>query len=334
MARPLRIVYEGAVYHITVRGNNRSNIFKTDQDRERFIIKLAESCRLYEIRLYLFCLMTNHVHLVLETPKANLSRFMLRLQTAYTVYFNRRHRQSGHLLQGRFGSSVVDEDEYILKLSRYVHLNPVYVKAHKNKPDRDRIQILRHYPWSSYRSYIGKCKRLDFIDYGPILAMMDKSKKKRPSVYRRFVESGIREIDAAFIETKQRSRFCIGSEVYRDRIKELYEHLVQGHDTKEDVSFRRAGSRHSVNRIVEVVLDILNATPASLKKRSMNSWVRPVAAYALCYYGGLTQREVAEIMGLRSGVAVSLQLKKLHEQMSSNRKLKRVLKNLETRLVK
>ena len=77
----------------------------------------------------------------METPQGNLSRFMHRLQTAYTVYFNRKHCRSGHLLQGRFGSTLVDEDQYILKLSRYVHLNPVFVKAHAKKPDRERVQI-------------------------------------------------------------------------------------------------------------------------------------------------------------------------------------------------
>ncbi len=96
MARPLRIEYEGAVYHITLRGNNRRIIFKHDSDRERFIQKLAESVQQFDVRLYLFCLMENHVHFVLETPRANLSRFMHRLLTAYTVYFNRKHNESGH----------------------------------------------------------------------------------------------------------------------------------------------------------------------------------------------------------------------------------------------
>ena len=332
MARPLRIIYEGAVYHVTLRGNNRSDIFKTDQDRERFISKLAESCQLYDIRLYLFCLMTNHVHFVLETPQGNLSRFMHRLQTAYTVYFNRKNKRSGHLLQGRFGSSVVDEDEYILKLSRYVHLNPVFVKAHQKKPGRERIQILRDYPWSSYRSYIGKCKPLDFVDYGPILGMMDKSPKKQKGIYRRFVEAGIRDIDAAFIETKKHSRFCIGSGRCQERINELYERLVQDYHRKEDVSFRREGGFYSIQTILTVALDILNAKPESLKTRSMNSMIRPVVAYALCQYGGLTQREAAEIMGLCSGAAVSLQIKKLHEQMQSNKKLKAILKDLKNRI--
>ena len=117
MARPIRIEYEGAVYHVTIRGNERKPLFKTDSDRERLITTLAQSAERYNIRLYLYCLMLNHAHFVLETPRANLSRFMQRFQTAYTVYYNLRHHRSGHLMQGRFGASIVNEDRYILKLS-------------------------------------------------------------------------------------------------------------------------------------------------------------------------------------------------------------------------
>ena len=109
MARPIRIEYEGAVYHVTLRGNERKPIFKTDADRERFIRTLSDSVDRFDIRLYLYCLMHNHVHLVLETPRANLSRFMHRLQTAYTVYFNRRHRRCGHLMQGRLAAKFLTE---------------------------------------------------------------------------------------------------------------------------------------------------------------------------------------------------------------------------------
>ena len=134
---------------------------------------------------------------------------MQRLKTAYTVYYNRKHDRSGHLFQGRFGSTLVDEDEYVLKLSRYVHLNPVFVKANEDKTDRERIQILRAYPWSSYRSYIGHSKPLDFVDYHPVLALVNRSKKKQAGSYRRFVEAGVRDIDAAFIETKRQSRLAL-----------------------------------------------------------------------------------------------------------------------------
>ena len=332
MARPLRISYQGAVHHVTIRGNDRRTIFLVNGDRERFQDKLGESVRLYDIRLYLFAQMQNHVHLVLETPQDNLSRFMHRLQTAYTVYFNRKHRRSGHLLQGRFGSTLVDEDAYILKLSRYVHLNPVFVKAHAQKPDRERVQLLRRYPWSSYRSYIGHSPHLDFVEYGPILTMMGRPKKKQPATYRRFVEAGIRDMDAAFIETKRQSRFCIGSDERQERAQAMYLERVQKHDKKEDVSFCRMGSYQSIDQVLSTALVVLEVPVEALSHRSMNSMLRPVVAYALCRYAGCTQRKVAEVLGLQSGVAVSLQIKRLHERMKSDKQLQGLMEQLNHQL--
>jgi len=332
MARPLRIEYEGAVYHVTLRGNNRRTIFKSDFDRERFLQKLSDSVRQFDIRLYLFCLMGNHVHFVLETPRANLSRFMHRLLTAYTVYFNRKHNECGHLMQGRFGATVVDEDDYILKLSRYVHLNPVYIKARKNKSVRERVHILRNYSWSSYRSYIGKVKPLEFVDYGPILEMMGRPRKKQAAVYRRFVESGISDIDAAFIETKKRSRLCIGSDGCRTRMEAYYRRMLEAYDRKEDVSFRRQSKDHSVEEVLGVVCDVLHVDRTVLARRRKDSIIRPVAAKMLCQYGGLTQRQAAEIVGVRSGVAVCLQIRKVDERMKKDRDLQRQLAQIGKRL--
>ncbi len=332
MARPLRICYEGAVYHVTIRGNERRDIFLSNDDRERFMQKLAESVGMYDVRLYLFCQMTNHVHLVLETPQGNLSRFMQRLKTAYAVYFNEKHNRHGHLFQGRFGATIVEEDEYILKLSRYVHLNPVFVKAHKKKTDRERVQILRNYRWSSYGSYIGRGARLDFVDYDPILSLMDPPKKKQPAAYRRFVEGGIRNIDAAFIDVKRHSRFCIGSDDSHERTQQRYLEMLQAFDCKEDVSFRRESSYAHVDDVLTATLEILGVLRKALLQRRRNSLVRPLVAYALCQYAGSTQREAAEIMGRCSGVAVSLQLKKLTEQLKTDKTLKKTVAKIKRRL--
>jgi len=122
------VEYPGAIYHVTIRGNNRRVLFLDDEDRGRFLERLGEYREEYAVRVYAFCLMTNHVHLVVETPNANLGRFLHRLQTAYTTYFNLRHGQSGHLTEGRYGAKAVEGDEYLLKLARYVQLNPVFVE--------------------------------------------------------------------------------------------------------------------------------------------------------------------------------------------------------------
>jgi REP element-mobilizing transposase RayT len=195
MARAQRIEYEGAVYHVTARGNERRAIFQDDTDRERFLHTLAESVERFEVRLYLFCLMSNHIHLVVETPRANLGPFMHRLLTSYTVYFNRRHRRCGHLMQGRYGARLVEKDAYMLRLSRYVHLNPVFTAGARRRPLCERVTMLRQYRWSSYRSYIGSDRRIGFVDYAPILALVSPGGTRPAQAYRRFVEAGIETVD-------------------------------------------------------------------------------------------------------------------------------------------
>jgi putative transposase len=134
MARKLRVQYEGAIYHVTMRGVERRPIFKDDEDRERFLKRLGEAVEEFGLRLYLFSLLQNHIHLLVETPQANLSAFMHKLQTAYTVYYNLRHRRAGHLMQGRFGAEPVQGDTHLLKLTRYIHLNPVFVGRMRKEP--------------------------------------------------------------------------------------------------------------------------------------------------------------------------------------------------------
>ena len=201
MARHLRVEFPGAIYHVSVRmvgdwRTEKSKLFKDAADYERFLGRLAERVDQFNIRLYLFVCMTNHFHLVFETPEANCSKFMQSLTTAYTVYYNKRHRRHGHLVDGRYKAKLVDENDYLLELSRYVHLNPEHIGGQKGKPIEERIKHLRAYKWSSYPSYIGKRKALDFVEYGPILSQMAGRKKREwPKLYREFVETGLAESD-------------------------------------------------------------------------------------------------------------------------------------------
>ena len=151
MARKPRILIPGGLYHVTSRGNERQVVFRDDRDRLRFLERLADSLAVHDVRVFLYCLMPNHLHLLVETPKGNLDRFMGSLLTGYAVYFNLRHQRAGHLMQGRYGAQVVEGNEYLLKLSRYVHLNPVQVTEIRERSLTERIQILREYRWSSFR---------------------------------------------------------------------------------------------------------------------------------------------------------------------------------------
>jgi len=182
------------MYHVTFRRNERRAIFRDDADRNRLLKELEAGVEDYEVRLYLWCLMSNHVHLLVETPRANISSFMGGVLTGYSVYFNRRHRRHGHLTQGRFHSPLVEGDRYLLKLSRYIHLNPVCVGAWKSRSVRERRDYLRRYRWSSYSAYRfarHAAAAPAWLDWETVLREHSKDLRNSRRAYRRFVESGI-----------------------------------------------------------------------------------------------------------------------------------------------
>ena len=149
MPRPLRVDYPGALHHVIFKGNEGRVIFWEDRDREEFLKMLKELTRRYRFILYAYCLMDNHVHLLIETAHEPLSRFMQRLLTRYVQWFNKRHNRSGHLLGDRYKSILVDKDRYFLAVLRYIHLNPVRARM---------VSMPEEYPWSSYREYLGEAK--------------------------------------------------------------------------------------------------------------------------------------------------------------------------------
>jgi REP element-mobilizing transposase RayT len=125
MARPLRIEYPGACYHITVRGNEQKEVFRSKADWEKFLSYLQSATERYGAIVHVYCLMTNHYHLLLETPLGNLSQIMRHINGAYTTYFNVKRKRAGHLFQGRYKAILIDADEYAKELSGYIHFHPV-----------------------------------------------------------------------------------------------------------------------------------------------------------------------------------------------------------------
>lgn len=146
MARPLRIEFPGALYHVTSRGDNKCTIFNSDKDREKFLSIYSEVSTRLQWITYAWCLMGNHFHLVVETPGPNLSEGMRVLNGTYTQYVNRFHGRSGHLFQGRFHSILIDRNAYFLEVIRYVVLNPVRAGLATSAQD---------WPWSSFRAMVG-----------------------------------------------------------------------------------------------------------------------------------------------------------------------------------
>lgn len=145
MARPLRIEFSGAVYHVTSRGNAQQNIFLCDDDRQAFLDLLGIACERFRWQCHAYCLMSNHYHLLIETQAPSLSKGMKYLNGTYTSAFNRRHFRIGHVFQGRYKAILVEKDAYLLELSRYIVLNPVRARM---------VRSAKDWPWSSYRGTV------------------------------------------------------------------------------------------------------------------------------------------------------------------------------------
>lgn len=167
LARPLRLELAGAVYHVTARGNDRNLIFRDDEDRRVYLGRLAHYGRRFSVRILAYCLMPNHVHLALRRGCFPLSRFMAGLQSSYTQWFNRRHRKSGHLFQGRYKAFLVQEDPYLLALVRYIHLNPVKAGL---------AATPESYAWSSDRHY-RRSPAPDWLDSSQVLEMLRSTRR-------------------------------------------------------------------------------------------------------------------------------------------------------------
>jgi putative transposase len=181
MARPLRIEFAGAVYHVTSRGNARNDIYATDDDRQQFLALLQNTVERYDWYCHAYCLMDNHYHLLIETNTPTLSKGMKYLNGTYTQYFNRHHSRVGHVFQGRFKAILVEKDAYLLELARYIVLNPVRAQM---------VRSAKNWPWSSYRATAGYIEKHPCLTTDWLLAGFSETQQAAQQRYRDFVKAG------------------------------------------------------------------------------------------------------------------------------------------------
>ncbi len=206
MARPLRIEFPSAIYHVTSRGNARRKIFLDDADRQAFLATLAWVVERFGWICHAYCLMDNHFHLLIETPDPNLSRGMRQLNGVYTQGFNRRHRKVGHVFQGRFKAILVERDNYLLELARYVVLNPVRAKM---------VKAPEGYAWSSYRPTMGLDPVVPGLSIDYLLGQFAKTKPVARRRYAAFVHAGIGGISPW---GNLKGQVLLGSETFVEKI--------------------------------------------------------------------------------------------------------------------
>lgn len=208
MARKPRIHFPGAFYHVMLRGNGGQDIFFSDADRSRFYLLLQEGRDRYRHRIHAFCLMTNHVHLIIQVGENPLSKVMQNLSFRYTRYVNTYQDRSGHLFQGRYKALLIDGDSYLAELVRYIHCNPV------------RAGILAHpdsYLWSSHKAYLGE-SAVEWLTTDFVLSQFGKHKNRTQKLYRQFIDEGIEEEYREEFHTGTSEGSILGDDVFGEKV--------------------------------------------------------------------------------------------------------------------
>ena len=321
MARPLRVQYPGAVYHVTCRGNERKDIYKDDVDRKTFLKILIDSSNIYAIKIYSYLLMSNHFHLLIDTPLGNLSEFMRHFNITYTSHFNRRYKRAGHLYQGRYKSILVDKDAYLSVLSRYIHLNPVRLKNMKAKTEKEKVHYLKSYRWSSLTGYINKREKHQFVDYSFILEEYGGDNEKGRKSYKERLFADL--VNKFEIKEHIIGQSILGKESF---IKWVKEKFLGYNKDRERPSMKKIHTYLSQDAIIKAVEQGVGKGIEEIRRdKGIN---RQIAMELLYRLGGLNGVAVGEIIGI-GYTAVSQERRRLREKMKKNRKIEELVRRIE-----
>jgi len=322
MARPLRVEYSGAVYHVINRGNAGENLYRNSRDREKFLSYLERAVERFSIKVHAYCLMSNHFHILMETLHPNLSKSVQWINVSYAVYFNRKYKRNGHLFQGRFKSVLVDADSYLKQLSRYIHLNPV------------RAGIVDHptdYDWSSYTAFIGKRIAPEWLETHWLLSQFGRKRKEAHANYKDFVET----VDAKKLENPEKELtggFILGTPDFTRWVKESF--LADQTDDKEIPQLRQLKPAIKVEMVVEAVRVEFNQDEAFLlNKGRKRNIARDTAIYLARDLTGESGKALGEYFGKISGAGITRRYNYVSKSINTNSKLRRQVNQLRKKIV-
>jgi REP element-mobilizing transposase RayT len=305
MARPLRIEYPGAFYHITARGNEQKDIIREDKDRERFLGYLETAVGRYKAIIHAYCLMSNHYHLLLTTPEGNLSQIMRHINGGYTAWFNKRHNRVGHLFQGRYKAILVDADPYAGELSRYIHLNPVRAGM---------VRQPEQYHWSSYAAYIGKARTPRWLTTDWLLQYFGQKPVVAKQAYTYFVNAVLGTDEEDPLE-EATSTLILGKTAFIDEIKEKY---LSGKEKSRDIPALNELTKTSLKRIIKAAQEEFRGKPTLARK---------AAIYLSHRYSGRPLREIGKEFSIGES-AVSQASRRFESDMKEGRMLRRRIERI------
>jgi len=307
MSRSLRIEYPNAWYHVMNRGARRMNIFHGDEEREIFLELLNQIHNRYQVEVHAYCLMDNHYHLLLKTPLANLSRAMKHLNGMYVQRYNKIQKTDGPLFRGRFKSIVIDAESYLLRLSRYIHLNPVKGKL---------INRAEKYPWSSCADYLNCRKRHQWLQTNSILGKFGNKLQKQK--YRIFLEENDKELDTFF--NKMQRIPILGTEAF---IKTITEKYLSNKTLLSELPEQRLLYKKqlpTIEKIISKVAQYYQIDIAHLKESIRGKFNQPrsVAIYLACMLTNQNLQTIADVFGDITYSNVSRIVKNIYVQTVKN----------------
>lgn len=311
MARKARIEFEGAFYHVIIRGNQKQKIFKAPDDFLQYLEILSLYKERYGFLLYAYVLMSNHVHVLIEMQKTPLSKILQGINQSYTMYFNRKYKTVGHLFQGRYKAILCDRDEYLQSLVKYIHCNPVRAKITKTPAE---------YQWSSHRSYIQKTKVQDIVDTDQVLRIFSENKGTARRLYRAYMgdEAAIRK-ENIYSTVEQR---ILGDERFVDRVIKK---------SADKVSRKRRERQYTLEEVSGAVEELYGVSLEQIRRRSKSRELsvgkRLMSLVASEY--GYKNKEIAEFIR-KDPVVVTRHLKERAQSEEEIEKVIRLLKGKGT----
>ena len=306
MARPLRIEFAGALYHLTSRGNERRNIFRSDRDRKAFLVFLGLTARRFGWSVTAWVLMSNHFHLVVQTLEPNLSRGMHWLNGAYAGWFNRIYGRSGHLFQGRFKAFLIDKEAYVAEVLRYVVLNPVRATM---------VERPEAYKWSSYRATAGLEKGPEWLDLDAVLQLFGSEREPAQAGYRDFVLAKIGCEDRLW--DKLTNQLYLGTEKWTKAMRKLVETKPRSTDHPRT---QRAVGRPKMHLIIDAVAKAASVSGAVIRA-TRGGMLRRLTAWIGWHEGLVTLRSIAASLRLRSEGHISNLIKRCEREFGEERTL-------------
>src|SRR4030043_1265951 len=308
MARKPRIEYDGAFYHVIIRGNQRQRIFKDTTDYQKYLQILSTYKQRYRFFIYSYMLMSNHVHLLIEVQRNPLSKILQGINQSYTAYFNKRYKTVGHLFQGRYKAILCDRDEYLLSLVKYIHLNPVRAKTAKT-PGK--------YRWSGHNNYAKKSDKKGIVDEDQVLRMFSEDKTRARKLYRAFMDEGITVMKDDIYSTIDQG--ILGDERFADKIMERYDNRIEQ---------RRRKKEYSLSEIAAVIEEVYDITLSQIRQKSKDRGIskgRKLLSLVANEYG-YKGKEIAEYIKKDPAIVT----RHLKERNDFRREIEKLIKVLKT----